>query len=220
MKITIVVIGYNRIDSINRLLMSLSKAYYLDDRVDLIISLDRCDKTESFIKELEKYNWKYGSKKIRSFEKRLGLRNHVIECGKLVEGYDAIIVLEDDLLVSPYFYSYVKQTLKKYGEDDHIAGISLYKNELNNGVNLPFVPSNNGYDVFMMQLSQSWGQCWTKKMWNEFYEWYQENCERDLKKIKNLPSYISSWDERSWLKYHMAYTVENNKYHIYPYIFH
>ena len=42
-KIAIVVIGYNRINSIKRLLLSLENAYYDNDNIDLIISIDKSD---------------------------------------------------------------------------------------------------------------------------------------------------------------------------------
>ena len=52
-----------------------------------------------------------GIKKIIKHSKNLGLRAHVITCGDLVNIYDNIIVLEDDLFVSPYFYKYANDAL-------------------------------------------------------------------------------------------------------------
>ena len=126
MKIAIVAVGYNRPDSMNDLLKSIVKADYDSDRVDLIVSIDKGERQSEVISVAEQISWSFGEKIIRAFSERQGLRNHIIQCGDLTEKYDAVVVLEDDLLVSRYFYSYVKQTLKFYQNDPNIAGISLY----------------------------------------------------------------------------------------------
>lgn len=216
-KIVIVAVGYNRPDSIEQLLMSLLKADYQNDKVDLVISLDKGARQQEIIAVSEKMQWPYGNKVVRAFEERQGLRSHIIQCGDLTEKYDAVVVLEDDLLVSPYFYSYVKQTIAYYSNDDRIAGISLYKHQTHPGVNRPFEPANNGYDTYMQQFAMSWGQCWKREMWQKFRAWYSANEQKDLSEGNILPGYVSHWNKQSWLKYYMRYIVETDRYFIYPY---
>lgn len=217
MDISIVVAGYNRPDSIHQLIDSLLKADYCGDSVDLFISLDKGTKEIELLEYSKKITWTHGEKIIRTFPKRQGLKAHIIQCGDLTEKYDAVIVLEDDLIVAPHFYSYVKQAINKYEGNDRIAGISLYKHQMHPGVKHAFEPSNNGYDVFMMQYAMSWGQCWTKRMWNGFRTWFNENKESDLKVGDAIPEYIASWKRQSWLKYYMQYIVETDKFFVYPY---
>ena len=217
MKIAIVAVGYNRPDSMNDLLKSIVKADYDSDRVDLIVSIDKGERQSEVISVAEQISWSFGEKIIRAFSERQGLRNHIIQCGDLTEKYDAVVVLEDDLLVSRYFYSYVKQTLKFYQNDPNIAGISLYKHQTHPGVYRPFDPVNNGYDVYMQQFAMSWGQCWSKQMWKEFKLWYSKNVNKNLFEDSLLPEYIAGWNKQSWLKYFMRFIVENNKYFVYPY---
>ncbi|MCX0373504.1 glycosyltransferase family 2 protein [Clostridium perfringens] len=216
--VAVVAVGYNRPDSLKTLLNSINLVKNVDNNLDLIISIDKGQRQKEIVEISEKFEWKYGKKIIRAFKERQGLRNHIIQCGDLTEKYDAVIVLEDDLIVSPYFYSYVKQALEFYKHEDCIAGISLYKNQINQGVGRQFEVEHNGYDAYMMQYAQSWGQCWTKKMWSEFKNWYLKNENKDLSEGEILPAYISSWDNHSWLKYYMRYIVERNKYFIYPII--
>ena len=218
MKMAIVAVGYSRPDSMQRLLGTVRKAEYGSDEIDLIISIDKGKRQEEVIKVAEKLDWPYGEKKIRAFSKRQGLRKHIIQCGDLTEKYDAVVVLEDDLMVSCSFYTYVKQCIEFYGEDSRIAGISLYKHEMHPGVYRPFEPVNNGYDVFLMQFAMSWGQCWTKQMWEKFKQWYIQNENTDLRDGNILPRYIAQWNKQSWLKYYMRYIVETNRYFVYPYI--
>lgn len=107
--------------------------------------------------------------------------------------------------------------MERYKEEEHIAGISLYKHQTHPGVYRPFEPAHNGFDVYMQQFAMSWGQCWTKKMWEGFRKWYAKNEDKDLSEGEILPSYVSHWNNQSWLKYFMRYIVENDKYFIYPY---
>ena len=215
--IAIIAAGYNRPDSLERLLGSLLRADYVGDQVDLVISLDKGRRQQEVINAAEKICWPYGEKKLRIFSERQGLRAHIIQCGDLTEQYDAVVVLEDDLIVAQHFYSYVKQTISRYADDYKIAGISLYRHQIHPGVNRPFEPANNGYDIYLQQFAMSWGQCWTKKMWERFKKWYVVNVEEDLTKGDMLPVYISRWNSQSWLKYFMRYIVEKDKYFVYPY---
>lgn len=211
----LVVIGYNRVSSIARLLKFLKQAEYCGDDVTLIISIDNSgnDEVEMYAKN---FTWPYGEKKVRTFPERQGLRKHILQCGDLVKDYRAIAVFEDDIVPAPGFYAYMKSAVDFYESNDNIAGISLYTHLWNVNVNLPFQPSYSGYDTYFMQFAQSWGQVWMKKQWSDFAEWYQANNE-PIKPQDNIPPFVTSWPETSWLKYHIKYCIEKNKYFVYPY---
>lgn len=215
-KIAIVIVAYNRVKSLERLLNSLDKVIFSHNNVTLIISIDNSGSTDvaSFAKG---FKWSYGEKEVIEHEKRLGLRNHVIFCGNLSKDYDAIVVLEDDIFVSKYFYNFILQSIDKYDSNNNIAGISLYTHLWNVGVNRPFIPAHNGKDAYFLQYAQSWGQVWTKRMWTQFYNWYLEN-ESKWNKDVLLPQNILNWPDSSWLKYFISYIVKTEKYFVYPYI--
>lgn len=213
----IIVVTYNRPHSLNRLLQSLASAKYDVSNIPLIISIDYedSDSHRLVLREAQNFDWKFGSKRIIKLNENLGLRDHVIKCGNLSSEYDAIIMLEDDLYVSPHFYNYTLQMLDVYGNESRIAGISLYKHEWNVNVNRPFVPEMNGFDVFFFQFAQSWGQCWTAGMWHHFHSWYVLN-QSEAVTIERIPAFVSSWPRSSWLKHFIMYLVTHNKYFIYP----
>lgn len=215
-KFGIVVIGYNRVDSIQRLMSSILAACY-SDTVDLIISIDNSG-TDKVEKYAESINWPYGEKMIKTFPERMGLKNHVLTCGNYINEYglDALIVLEDDLFVAPDFYNFAKQAVNKYKTNPNVAGISLYSHSWNINADRPFNPIYKGYDVFCIQYPQSWGQVWMKEQWNEFYKWYEEKKFESLDKSK-VPDNVLGWPETSWLKYHVEYCIDTNKYFVYPY---
>lgn len=212
-KIAVVVIGYNRANNMMRLLESIKKANFLGDTVDLLISIDNSG-TDAVEKAANEFVWQYGEKKVFTYPERMGLRNHIMHCGSFLEAYDALVVLEDDLVVSPAFYSYVKETVSKYTDDDRIAGISLYTHLWNHNAKFPFMPNPSQFDVFFLQMAQSWGQVWMKKQWADFFAWYKEN--QDFEAVDYFPDFMTNWS-KSWLKFHNKYCVEKNKYFVYPY---
>lgn len=218
MKIAIVAVGYNREDSLKNLLNSINQADYQGDKdVTLIVSLDKSDCQESIVKMANAFEWDHGEKTVRVFSERQGLRQHILQCGDLTSAYDAVVVLEDDLLVSKGFYSYVKQTVTRYSDDSDICGISLYRHWINPGCYRPFEAVQTGHDVFYMQFAQSWGQCWTTRMWTEFRKWYDTH-SGPLHAEGIIPQYVADWNDKSWLKYYIKYTAEANKYFVYPYV--
>lgn len=213
-RIAIVSVCYNRVDSIKRLLDSLLRANYPDDNVSLIISVDKSNTT--IVEEYaESFIWPFGAKFVDKHDKNLGLRQHMMSLGKWFEKFDALIVLEDDILVAPDFYMYAKQAVSKYSHTKDIAGISLYNFSINYITGNPFIPVYEGYDAYFMQIAMSWGQVWMKDSWQEFYKWYRDNL--DFMPSYNLPKAICTWGEKSWLKYHDRYCIEQGKYFVYPY---
>lgn len=218
--ICIIAVGYNRPDGMARLLNSIGEADFQNDTVDLLVSIDKGQRQDEVKKVADSFDWQYGQKIVRAFPERQGLRNHIINCGDFTLEYKAVVILEDDITVSKGFYSYVKQSVDFYGNNNRIGGISLYKHSFNVNVGHFFEPEFNGYDAYLMQFAQSWGQCWTTSMWRGFKEWYNNNEKEVFQKNKelcdNMPDYILAWDSKSWMKFYMAYIVEKDLYYVYP----
>ncbi len=214
-KIAITVIAYNRVRTLQRMLSSLDSAYYDGDEVSLFISIDKSN-TDAVERFADEYHWPYGNKMVVKHTQNLGLRKHVLEQGKLLEDFDAVVVFEDDLVVAPDFWSYVRQTVAAYNEDENIAGISLYSYAVNYHSFHPFIPYHKGSDVYFMNCAMSWGQVWMRKQWKAFETWYAEH--QDFPDMPHLPESICAWSDKSWLKYHTRYCIEENKYFVFPYV--
>lgn len=212
--IAIVVIAYDRDKSLERLLDSIEKADIEKDTT-LIISIDKSN--NPLVEECaRKFEWPYGEKRIVAHNENLGLKRHILGCGNYLDEFDAIIVLEDDLIVAQSFFRYSRMAVEHYLNDDNIAGISLYSHHINPHTGYPFYPCKKTYDAFFMQYAPSWGQIWLKKQWKAFITWYGNNQE-DVFELPHLPINISHWGKNSWLKYHIKYAIENSKYFVYPY---
>lgn len=213
----IVAVGYDRADSLRRLLMSIEQADYPENVITLVVSLDYSDKTEELEQMAHEIGWSHGELIIRKYEQRQGLRNHILQCGDLALKYGAVIVLEDDLIVSKCFYNYVVQALDFYGDNPCLAGISLYSHAWNGYANYQFMAQKNEYDAYLGQFSISWGQCWTCSQWEKFREWYSEREKTGLAVNLNLPESMEHWGEQSWGKYFAYYIVEQDLYYVIPY---
>lgn len=218
---TIVAIAFNRPNSLKRLLMSLQKVDWKKDSVRLYISIDKDNKNSigyiETVKIANDFEWEYGEKIVDCKEENLGLKKHILQCGNLTNKYENLIVLEDDLIASPHMYSYAKQVVEFYKDNEDIAGFGLYSFQRNPINNLPFIPLNNGTDVYFMQYACSWGQIWTKSRWEKFMEWYEKNKNNKFEK-EDIPYNVRNWGEKSWLKFHTIYTILNNKFFVYPHV--
>ncbi len=228
----IIVIAYNRPDSLKRLLSSLEKASYTENvSIPLVISIDKVKtqetgsnsssdiKAASLNKEVisvaENFKWSHGDKKVIVQECNLGLKKHVLKCGGLVSEYENIIVLEDDLYVAASFYEYACDALFFTKDEKRVAGVSLYNHLFNVNVREPFQAIDDGYDNYYLQFASSWGQAFTKEQWEGFSLWLETNDGKELR-ATNMPEFVSSWSDKSWLKYCIKYVIETDKYFIYP----
>lgn len=212
-KIAIVVVGYNKLHGLSRLLTTLNSIMYCVPNVPLIISIDASE-NQSVYNLAREFRWKHGELIVNIEKERLGLKKHIFQCAALSEHYRGVIILEDDILVSPDFYNYALQALDNYENDDRIAGIALYSFDTIVYSSLPFQPVLSGYDVFAWQTVCTWGQIFTWKMWSGFINWL-DTWDGRFDKI-DMMSFIGNWS-RAWSKYYFAYIISNNKYFIFPY---
>ena len=214
-KMAIVAVGYNRPKSMERLLRALERAEYDSDEVKLYISIDHSG-TDDVERMAEAFQWSHGDKEVRTYPERMGLKKHILHCGSFLEEYDAIAVFEDDVVPAPGFYMFMKESVERYADEEDIAGISLYSYLWNGFIGVPFVPEYTEHDVYFIQYAQSWGQIWMKKQWKAFTDWLREH-DTDLQPQENMPSKVARWPKSSWLKYHIKYCVDTNKFFVYPY---
>lgn len=216
-KPAIVVVTYNRPNSLKRLLDSLAAANYEDNDVPLIISIDKAKDDKGVLKIAEDFKWHHGSKRLIKYESNLGLRKHILNCGDLSSEYKAVIVLEDDLVVSPEFYKYSCQASDYYKDNEKIAQISLFNYEINEYAhNKPFQPLKDDSDVYYVGTPSSWGELWTEKQWSKFRSWYDNKEYENVDYSKILPDVILRWPETSWKKYYAMYMAEKQLFAVYP----
>jgi len=209
---------YERPHALARLLGTLSNAHYPGDaRPDLIISVDGNPDPE-VVRVAESFDWK-GTKEIIRHDDWLGLRAHIIWCGSLSSKYGSVLILEEDLAVSPYFYEFGRAALSYYDDNDNsdsIASISLYSFRMNEYASLPFVPIDDGWDVYFLQTCSSRGQIWTETQWKQFLMWYEQHQTGPFGGNDLVPEEVKQWPPSSWKKYFNWYMIQNNLYSVVP----
>lgn len=213
MSVAIVIPCYNRPSALERLLNSVGQAYYENDTIPLIISVDG-DANDMVLEMAKNFEWKFGPKEIIIQSSQLGLKEHIYFCGDLTDKYENIILLEDDLFVSPYFYAFAKRAIHFYKDQEKVAGISLYNYEVTENGRFTFKTIDDGSDVYFLQLASSWGQIFSKKAWTEYKKWNQAH-EMEFESSL-VPNYIKNWGGNSWKKHFIHYLINQDKYFVYP----
>ena len=211
-------VGYNRPRGLERLLSSLLTVDFRGrNDVDLIISLDYGGGDE-ILSLAEGFSWPHGKKRVRTFQEPQRLKKHMLQCFAFAEEYDCVAVLEDDLYVGESMFGYLDECMKKYDNDEKIAGFALYspqKNWLNFMLQIAPLHQSDS-DVFFARLGQSWGEAMTTKQWHRFREWLNQNPV--FVKDEQVPAFLHTWPESSWLKFWDRYCILNDRYLVYPYV--
>ncbi|QNA44990.1 glycosyltransferase family protein [Lacibacter sediminis] len=213
--IAIVIAAYNRPVSLQRLLGSIATANYQGyGNIQLIISIDHSGNNDCKA-TADTFEWKHGTKTVVQHPQNLGLKKHILSCGDLTKQHDAVIVLEDDLLVSAFYYDYAQQAYAFFKSDEQVAGIALYHNTFNEVAYCPFEPLHDGYDNYFMQVPCSWGQLWTKKQWLGFINYL--GVAKGEQFTEALPSSVQQWpNNSSWKKFFYSYLQQTGSYFVYP----
>ena len=215
MKPAIVVVAYNRPASLQRLLGSLADLQGAVN-VPLVISIDAGG--EYFVQVLavaEQFYWLFGEKRIIVQERPLGLKGHIFACSDLVNEYGSIILLEDDLFVSPMAYRYAVDALNFYADDPLIAGISLNSLWFHGITHEPFTPYLDNGDVFFMQIAWFQGQAYTKKQWQAFRQWGETAAAQTLPSDQ-MHKIFSNFAPTEWFPLKTSYLVQTGRFYVFP----
>ncbi|MDP4201295.1 MAG: glycosyltransferase [Bacteroidota bacterium] len=105
-----------------------------------------------------------GFKQVVVYEEKInkGLANSVIEgVSKIIEQHEKVIVLEDDLVTSPAFLSYMNHALSYYKDYPSVFSISADRPQ-----NI-VIPSDYPFDVFVSLRAFSYGWGTWKEKWNK-----------------------------------------------------
>ncbi|CAF0983438.1 unnamed protein product [Didymodactylos carnosus] len=142
-RLRIKIITYNRFQSLKRLLASLLTAYYFNDQVDLDIWIDHPlqDATTETRKERllivqylsnkKQFRWPHGSLLVYQQKSHMELFGQWTQSTRTkTDEYEILLVLEDDITVSRYFYVFIKKALQYYyynrtNYDPLVYGFSL-----------------------------------------------------------------------------------------------
>lgn len=220
----IILFTYNRPEHTKQTVEALQRNIYASDS-DLIVYSDApkeenaregVDKTRKYLKTVT------GFKSLVRIEreKNMGLANSLIDgITNTVKKYGKAIILEDDLITSPYFLKFMNEGLEKYEDNDKIASIHGYVNPVKESL-----PEN-----FFLSYTSSWGWATWSRAWSIFEpdarKLLQELQDRELTRrldfdnsyyfVKMLTNYIKGKNS-SWAIRWYTSVLLNNKLCLYP----
>ncbi len=161
---------------------------------------------------------------IKKQEHNIGLRNSVIHgVEEVLNVYNKAIIIEDDLLLSKFFLTYINKGLELFENDLTVSQISGHSFQLD--------VSSLKEDAYFLPLTTTWGWGTWKRIWKEidFGGSNYQTILSDKKNIKafnldnsydyysmllkqiNLTKKISSWGIMFWL-----HTFKNNYKVLFP----
>lgn len=219
----ILLFTYKRLDTLKQTISALKKNP-LAAQSDLYIFSDAAKKptdqpavndVRNFLKTIDGFR----SINVIARDKNFGLARSIISGTSMVlDTYNSVIVLEDDLVTSTNFLLFMNEALDFYEKNEKIFSIAGYSPMINNPVD----------DVYFTLRGSSWGWATWKNRWNNI-EWDIDNYEalkKDLKfkeefnkmgsdmfKMLNdqMTGKIDSWAIR-WT----YYQFKVNKYTVFP----
>ena len=154
---------YNRPEHVQRSIESLLRNE-LAEQSELFIYADAAkdEAAESAVAEVRQYIKGikgFKSVHITERERNWGLANNVIDgVTTLVNLYGRVIVLEDDLIVAPYFLQFMNDALETYKDSQEVGHIQAC--DFTHDPSLP--------DTFLIKWTGSWGWATWDRAWKNF----------------------------------------------------
>ena len=194
----IVVFSYNRPDHLRQTLDALSKNE-LAQESNLIIFCDgpKEDASEEQLHRIAENRANaeltngFNSVQVIEREVNFGLARNIIEgVTSIINEYGKVIVLEDDLLTSPYFLKYMNAALDFYEDRPGVMSVSANRPPLDKME----IPADYPYDVFVCLRSYSTGWGSWKNKWNQV-DWSMDFLEEFLKHPEEVKAFNRCGDD-------------------------
>lgn len=159
----ILLFTYKRLDTLKSSVAALQQNYHASESELFIFS----DAAKTPQDEIEIANVRSFIRNINGFknvsiieaDKNRGLANSIINgVTQIIQQYEKVIVLEDDLVTSPNFLTYMNRALSTYKDNLKVFSIA--------GYNIPVKISDNyNFDTYFLPRASSWGWATWKNRW-------------------------------------------------------
>ncbi len=185
MKSAIAVIGYQRIDHLAETLRCLSYNYDVQ-KCPLYIFIDgpkdtaktsQAYKTHKAICSFAR-SFQWGTKKnIIASDFNRGLRKAVCySIDTVLSDYQSVIIVEDDIVCSPYFYRYMKHMLTQYHDDNRLGAVCGHCYHYNRN-------EFNPHEPYFLNHFACWGWGTWRRAWEQT-EWSTDVLVNNIKHIQ------------------------------------
>eukprot|EP00475_Leptophrys_vorax_P016497 TRINITY_DN2293_c0_g1_i5.p1 TRINITY_DN2293_c0_g1~~TRINITY_DN2293_c0_g1_i5.p1 ORF type:complete len:1039 (-),score=270.87 TRINITY_DN2293_c0_g1_i5:136-3252(-) len=218
-RFTVKVLTFDRQASLERLLRSLSNARYASDHVKLIVSIDFPTSNASeevkvarqrVVETAQNFEWIHGEYLVEDLEEHRGLVGQWINSWNPTTDNEILIVFEDDLEVSKWWFTWTRAAVNKYFVDKsqfdpRMFGIALQSQHTILGESVErkygehhtsqLIPQGN--HLFRYQLVGTWGTILFPQQWREFVEWYHE---KQVTSTEAFPACVPNVFSNTWYK--------------------
>lgn len=114
-----------------------------------------------------------------------GLSNSIISgVSQVFEHYDKAIILEDDLILSANFLSYMNASLNYYQNFEKVISVSGYSNKISSH-------ENYNFDSYFITRNSSWGWATWKNQWCKI-DWELDDWEMVKSNSRDFNNYCGS----------------------------
>lgn len=222
----IILFTYKRLDTLQLTVDALKKNYLAKDS-DLIIFSDAANTSKdqvavnnvrTYLKSINGFK----SITINEANTNKGLANSIIDGVSLVlQQYESVIVLEDDLVSSPNFLNYMNEALSFYKNNTKIFSIA--------GFSIP-IKYNKNIDIYFTHRSSSWSWATWRNRWEQIdwevsdYDTFK-NSSQQKKAFNKMGSDMASMLHKqmtgkldSWAIRWCYHQFKNNLFSVHPII--
>jgi len=222
----IIIFTYNRLDDIQKTISSLQQNLLAkESELFLFSDFAKRDKDKEAVNKVREYlETISGFKSITIIkrDKNFGLAENIVDgVTEIINKYEKVIVLEDDLITSKNFLNYMNDTLEYYKNNKQIFAISGFCWRLPSLKNLK-------EDIFFAYRPASWGWATWKNQWEDI-DWEIKDYEtfiKDKKAIKKfnrggmdmtrMLKHFKEGKNNSWAIRWSYSMSKQDKYCIYP----
>lgn len=173
----IVVFGFNRPVHLRQTLAALSENFGAEES-DLFIFIDGPRDTndaaliQACVQVSNEFVDRFKSFKLFQGPSNQGLATSIISgISAVLENYSTVIVVEDDLVTSPFFLDFINRGLDRYANDQEVASIHGFVTPFRNPLNEPF---------FMRGAD-----CWGWGTWRDRWELFNPNGQELLDQLES-----------------------------------
>lgn len=225
-RLLVKVLTFNRPKPLKRLLSSLSESDFRGDVADVEIWVDgprggrSTPERDEVISFAKRFKWAYGKVDVIVRDENVGLVGNWLGCWSDVSPEDfqtAVLILEDDMEVSPLFWRWLKQAWGKYALRSDLAGVSLQHQHTRSSDGSSSFHVSNGDAPYLYKIPGSWGFSPHPKAWRSFLDWQKDKAnsgyEPNTLQFKGKDVITTKWwkdmkgqgkDPRMWTQWYMT----------------
>ena len=174
----IVVLAYNRAESLRKCLMSLNTVDYEGSKVSLHVWIDRHNETNTLhaptLKVATTFTFLYGTYSYHIQPNHVGIQGQWLNTWRPSKNCTEIaLILEDDMTVSRYFWRWLRAAHVAYGNRADVSGYGLAHPGMEH-VHATFLDIPAMYNVYLYRVICTWGFAPRAESWRQFQNWFYE----------------------------------------------